>query len=791
MSAEVLRPSGEIPRSSGEKLRPSQAAVVAYQGGKMGVAAVPGSGKTFTLSHLAAALVERLAAAGFEGDQEVLIVTFTNPAVNSFRAKIAELVGQERGLLPYVGYRVRTLHGLAHDIVRERPDLAGLSEGFDIVDEQVTNRVIRELSEDWLRRSGDRLLDYVDLPLAESEEQVRYLLRKNGPELVESIAREVIRLGKDNRWTPDIMRAHLDTAPHDLPLAQAGIEIYEDYQRSLGYRGAVDFDDLVRLAMQSLESDPAYLERLRARWPYILEDEAQDSSQLQNEMLRLLSANRNWVRVGDPNQSIYTTFTTANQNLLREFLAERDVDARPMPKSGRSTPAIIALANELVHWSRTDPLVSHLHDALAQQTIEPTDPGDTQRNPENSFIYLDWDPEKNITPENEIERVVRSLEKWLPDHKDWTVAALVPENSRGFKLAEELKERGIAYEELLRSTSATRSAAAKLQAVFDFLANPTNSRTLAALFEGVWWPLLIDDPEDQYASVRATIVDRFADLQYTENFLWPGVDLRRSEYDWLDELSATLDDPFWIDGLSAFRRQAQAWLEAAVLPVDQLILTVAQDLFRPPDGPERSKDREARSQARAQADLALAHKIAVVMRSIADNNPDYRLPELAAELKAIAQNQRRFLGFDDTSTGYKATPGVVTVATMHAAKGLEWDRVYLMAVNNYSFPAAQPGDSYIAEKWFVRDELNLQAEARRQATLLMEGRAEDYEEGTASAEARIEYAAERLRLLYVGITRARKDLVITWNMGRFWKDGHRNQAASALIALHHFWEKQR
>ncbi len=776
--------SEATPRPTVETLRPSQAAVVAYEGGKMGVAAVPGSGKTFTLSHLAAALVGRLAAAGFEGDREVLIVTFTNPAVSAFRAKIAELVGGERGLLPYVGYRVRTLHGLAHDIVRERPDLAGLSEGFDIVDERVSDGVIRELSEDWLRRSGDRLLDYLDSTLVDSEEQVRYRLRKDGPDLVESIAREVIRLGKDNRWTPDIMRAHLDAAPRDLPLAGAGIEIYEDYQRSLGYRGAVDFDDLVRLAMGSLESDPAYLERLQARWPYILEDEAQDSSQLQNEMLRLLSGDGNWVRVGDPNQSIYTTFTTANQNLLREFLAEPDVAARPMPKSGRSSPAIIALANELVRWSRTDPLVESLHDALAPQTIEPTNPGDTQRNPENSFVYLDWDPEKNITPEHEIERVVRSLEKWLPDHEKWTVAVLVPENSRGFKLVEELKERGIPHEELLRSTSATRSAAARLQLVFDFLANPTSSRTLAALFEGVWWPHMVDDPEDDYAALRATIVDGFNDLQYTESFLWPG-----SEYDWLDEMAATLDDPFWTDGLSAFRRQAQEWLEAGVLPVDQLILTVAQDLFRPPDNADRSKEQEDRTQARAQADLALAHKIAVVMRGIADNNPDYRLPELAEELKAIAMNQRRFLGFDETALGYKATPGVVTVATMHAAKGLEWERVYLMAVNNYSFPAAQPGDSYIAEKWFVRDELNLQAEARRQASLLMEGRAEDYEEGAASAEARIEYAAERLRLLYVGITRACKDLVITWNMGRFWKDGRRNQAASALIALVNYWKE--
>jgi DNA helicase II / ATP-dependent DNA helicase PcrA len=67
-----------------------------------------------------------------------------------------------------------------------------------------------------------------------------------------------------------------------------GAEIYADYQRALAYRGAVDFDDLIRLALEALQVDEAYLERLRLRWPYILEDEAQDSSRLQEEILKLL-----------------------------------------------------------------------------------------------------------------------------------------------------------------------------------------------------------------------------------------------------------------------------------------------------------------------------------------------------------------------------------------------------------------------------------------------------------------------------------------------------------------------
>ena len=62
--------------------RPAQERILAYTGGPMGISAVPGSGKTFTLSLLAARLVERLAAEGRVDDREVLIVTFTNSAVN-------------------------------------------------------------------------------------------------------------------------------------------------------------------------------------------------------------------------------------------------------------------------------------------------------------------------------------------------------------------------------------------------------------------------------------------------------------------------------------------------------------------------------------------------------------------------------------------------------------------------------------------------------------------------------------------------------------------------------------
>jgi DNA helicase-2/ATP-dependent DNA helicase PcrA len=248
-----------------------------------------------------------------------------------------------------------------------------------------------------------------------------------------------------------------------------------------------------------------------------------------------------------------------------------------------------------------------------------------------------------------------------------------------------------------------------------------------------------------------------------EDFLWPG-----AEHDWLEESGLASQDNPAGEVLIQFRSLVRRWHAATLLPVDQLILTLAQDLFTDAAG------------------LAVAHKLAVVLRQANNTHPDWRLPELSEELGAVARNERRFLGFSDEETGIDPDNfrGQVVVATMHKAKGLEWDRVYLMSVNDYDFPSALGYEKYISERWFVRDDLNLEAEALAQLALLNSTDAyEWYKEGHATQQARLDYAKERLRLLYVGITRARKELVITWNTGR---DG-KMKPAIPLVELKSFW----
>jgi len=68
-----------------------------------------------------------------------------------------------------MGYRVRTLHGLAHDIVRQRPALVGLDDRFQIVDEREAEGIRLEAARAWLRSHPDDLEDYLDPEMEESK----------------------------------------------------------------------------------------------------------------------------------------------------------------------------------------------------------------------------------------------------------------------------------------------------------------------------------------------------------------------------------------------------------------------------------------------------------------------------------------------------------------------------------------------------------------------------------------------------------------------------------------------
>ena len=289
-------------------LNPAQREAVLYTEGPLLVIAGAGSGKTRVLTHRVAHLITAIGVK----PNEILAITFTNKAAGEMRDRLTNMLGPVARAI-----WILTFHAACGRILRREAERLGYRSNFTIYDSADQVRLVKQCLEE---------------------------LEKDPKRFVPRGVHAQISKAKNQLVTPAVYTERISSF-YDQTVAEA----YELYQRKLAASNAVDFDDLLMLTVQILETFPDAKKKWQHAFRYVLVDEYQDTNHAQYRLLQLLAeAHTNVCAVGDPDQSIYAFRGADIRNILefeRDFPATRTI---ALEQNYRSTNAILEAANAVI-----------------------------------------------------------------------------------------------------------------------------------------------------------------------------------------------------------------------------------------------------------------------------------------------------------------------------------------------------------------------------------------------------------------------------------------------------------
>lgn len=291
-----------------DSLNPAQKQAVLTTEGPLLVLAGAGSGKTRVLTHRIAHLVEDLGVAPWE----IMAITFTNKAAAEMRERLGGLIGTyARGMW------VSTFHSMCVRILRADCERIGFAKGFTIADPTDTKRLIKQI------------LDELNI------DPKRY---------PERMMQNRISMAKN-----DLVVAQVFSDQANDFISQTVAKVYLRYQERLQAQNAFDFDDLLLYTWLLLKNHPDVLEAYQNRFRYLLVDEYQDTNHAQYVLTQLLAAkNRNIMVVGDDDQSIYSWRGADLRNILDFEEDYPDAQVVKLEENYRSVGNILSAANAVI-----------------------------------------------------------------------------------------------------------------------------------------------------------------------------------------------------------------------------------------------------------------------------------------------------------------------------------------------------------------------------------------------------------------------------------------------------------
>ena len=296
-----------------EKLNPAQQQAVLHSNSPLLVLAGAGSGKTTVITYRIAELIEQHNV----WPHKILAVTFTNKAAKEMKERTLKLCPNNDSQ-PHIG----TFHFICVRILREFSEEVGLNKYFTIYDDSDRKQLLKQCLKEM------NLDPQVFTPKAIGH--------------------------KIDQWkNAGLEPKNVIPSAFDM-IAQKAAKLYVLYQKRCLENQAVDFSDLLLIALKLLKENKEVLETLQRRWRYFLVDEYQDTNPVQYQWLRLLAGKGETLTVvGDDDQSIYRWRGADIGNILRfekDFPGAKTIR---LEQNYRSTKRILEAANTLIANNRS------------------------------------------------------------------------------------------------------------------------------------------------------------------------------------------------------------------------------------------------------------------------------------------------------------------------------------------------------------------------------------------------------------------------------------------------------
>lgn len=579
----VLQSKSFIPRDD-------QKPVLDYKKGKMAISAVPGAGKTTILLELIIKLLNDGIA-----PENIFVLTYMESAARNFRERIQN-ANQELSQLP----NISTIHGLALKILKENSNFEklGLNADFEICDDTQRSRILREISSKF------------DIKKTELEDFDR--------------AVSVLKIGGGAK--DDTSKAQTT----DKKLAKFH-EFFKEYKTVLQFNNLIDYDDMLLFSVKLLEENPDILAYYQDTCRYIIEDEAQDSSAIQQRLIELLSAkHKNLIRCGDINQAITTTFSNADVEGFRKFIETSETNVS-MDRSQRCTKDVWQFANSLISYADVKPETKNAFYKIFMRPVEGKNP--EAKNAITPIIFENEFVEKNY--------ILKQIKTILSKDPKSTVGILLRSNYQVASWTKFINNAGM--------KTITRSECLEQKGIF---------RTIFAILKIILAPFNNENIADNY-DVLAELGHYKSNLYQTiKNHPTPFIQMNPDEIENVD--------------LAAFYWDIIYWLNFSSLPPEELAIKIGLYYYN-------SSDIEKSN----------VYLISTLIKRLGMSYKKYStLIEHLGEL-AKKPNLSGFKFFsEEDKSDREFLAGKVQIMTLHKSKGDEFDVVFLPEMAEKSLPLA-------------------------------------------------------------------------------------------------------